>query len=87
MQYFQEHTVEPCPLFINENYHEEINHPWTTVVTEQHNEENIFLMGHVYDDYESDPWESQEEEPEEPEEKQKGQFISCPEPISEQPSS
>jgi hypothetical protein len=40
--------------------------------------------GPVYDDYESDPWESQEEEPEE---QQKGQFISCPEPVSEQPSS
>jgi hypothetical protein len=41
-------------------------------------------MGPVYDNYEFDPWESQEEEPEE---KQKGQFIYCPEPVSEHPSS
>jgi hypothetical protein len=43
-----------------------------------------FPTGHVYDDYESDPWESQEEEPEE---QQKGKFISCPEPVNEKPSS
>jgi len=24
---FQEHTTEPCPLFINKNHHEKINHP------------------------------------------------------------
>jgi hypothetical protein len=49
-------------------------------------EEKSFPTGPVYDDYESDPWESQEEEPEEPEEQQKEQFISCPEPVGEQPS-
>jgi hypothetical protein len=45
-------------------------------------EEKSFPMVPVYDDYDSDPWESHEEEEEEPE----GQFISCPEPISEKPS-
>jgi hypothetical protein len=43
-------------------------------------------MGPIYDDYESDPWERKEEELEEPEEQQNGQFISCPELVSEQPS-
>jgi hypothetical protein len=38
----------------------------------------------VYDDYDSDPWESQEDEPEE---QQEEQFISCSNPSSEQPSS
>jgi hypothetical protein len=47
------------------------------------NQEKNFPMGPVYDDYESDPWESQEEEPEE---QQKGNFGSCLEPISEHPS-
>jgi hypothetical protein len=77
MQDFQEHTTEPYPLFIKEKYYEEINHP------EQHDEEQSFPTVPVYDDYESDPWESYEEE----KEQQKGQFISCPEPVSEQPSS
>jgi hypothetical protein len=36
----------------------------------------------VYDDYDSDPWESHEEEEEEP----NVQFISFPEPAYEQPS-
>jgi hypothetical protein len=35
------------------------------VITKPQNEEHNFPMGPVYDDYESDPWESQEEEPEE----------------------
>jgi hypothetical protein len=38
-------------------------------------------MGSVYDEYEYDPWEIHEEE-EEPE----GQFIFCPDPVSEKPS-
>jgi hypothetical protein len=63
MQDFQEHTAEPYPLFINENYYEEIGHPWPAEDIEQQVEEKIFPMGPVYDDYESDPWESQEEEP------------------------
>jgi hypothetical protein len=44
MQDSQENTTEPHPLFIKE-----INHP------EQHDEEKIFPMGPVYDDYEYDP--------------------------------
>jgi hypothetical protein len=59
------------------------NHPGPED-TKQHDEEKSFPTGPVYDDYESDPWESHEEEPEE---QQKGWFISCPEPVSEQPSS
>jgi hypothetical protein len=39
-------------------------------------------MGPVYDDYEYDPWESHEEE----KEQQKGNFGSCHEPVSDQPS-
>jgi hypothetical protein len=35
MQDFQEHTTDPCPLFINENYHEEINHPGPAEDTKQ----------------------------------------------------
>jgi hypothetical protein len=58
MQDLQEQTVEPYPLFTNEEYYEEINHP------EKHEEEKNFPTGPVYDDYESDLWESQEEEPE-----------------------
>jgi hypothetical protein len=65
------------------NYCEEINHPWPAEITEQHDEEKNFPTGPVYDDYESDPWESQEEEPEE---QQEEQFISCSEPVREQPS-
>jgi hypothetical protein len=42
----------------------------------------IFPKVPVYDDYESDPWESYGEE----EEHQKGQFVSCPDPVHEQPS-
>jgi hypothetical protein len=81
MQDFQENTTEPYPLFLKEDYHEEINHPCSVVITEQHDEEQNFHMGHVYDDYESNPWESQEEE----EEQQEEQFISCSEPFCEQP--
>jgi hypothetical protein len=77
MQDFQEHTAKSYPLFIKEKYYEEINHP------EQHDEEQSFPTVPVYDDYESDPWESYEEE----KEQQKGKFISCLEPASEQPSS
>jgi hypothetical protein len=77
MQDLQDNTTYPYPLFVNENHCEEIIHP------EKHDEDNIFPMGPVYDYYESDPWENLEEEPKE---QQKGQFISCPEPVSEQPS-
>jgi hypothetical protein len=44
-------------------------------------EEQSSPMVLVYDDYDSDPWESHEEEEGKPNE----QFISCPEPVSEQP--
>jgi hypothetical protein len=55
----------------------EINHPGPA-----EDQEQSFPMGLVYDNYDSDPWESHEEGEEEPKEP----FISCPEPISEQPS-
>jgi hypothetical protein len=61
-------TTEPYPLFLKGDYHEEINHPWPAEIIEQHDEEQSFPMGPVYDDYESDPWESQEDEPEEQQE-------------------
>jgi hypothetical protein len=52
--------------------------------TDRHDNKKRFPMVPIYDDYESDPWESQEEE--EPEEQQQnGQFISCLESASEQP--
>jgi hypothetical protein len=81
MQDFQEHTTESYPLFNKEKYCEEINRPWPAEITEQQIEEKSFPTGPVYDDYESDPWESHEEE-----EELEGQFISCPEPVSEKPS-
>jgi hypothetical protein len=77
MQDFQEHTAEPCPLFINKNYHEEINHPGPT-----QDQENNFPMGPIYDDYDFDPWERHEEE----KEQQKGHFGSYLELVSEKPS-
>jgi hypothetical protein len=84
VQDFQEQTVGPYPLFIKQDYLEEIIPPRPAEDTKQQDEEQSFPMGPVYDDYESDPWESQEEE--EPEEQQKEQFISCSEPVNEQPS-
>jgi hypothetical protein len=83
MQDIQEHTSDPYPFFCEEYYHEEINHPGPTEITEQQIKEQIFPTGPVYDDYESDPWESHEDEPKE---KQKGKFISCPEHITNNPS-
>jgi hypothetical protein len=62
---FQEQTIEPYPLFTKEKYHEEISHPSPSEDIEQYEEEQSFSTGPVYDHYESDPWESQEEEPEE----------------------
>jgi hypothetical protein len=55
----------------------EISHPGPA-----EDQEKSFPMGPVYDDYDSDPWESHEKEEGEPNE----QFISCPEPVSEKPS-
>jgi hypothetical protein len=77
MQDFQEHTSESYPLFTKEKYYEEINHPGPAEDTEQQSFPTIL----VYDDYESDPWESHEEE----EEQLKVQFIACLEPVSEKP--
>jgi hypothetical protein len=34
--------VEPCPLFINENYYEEISYPGPVEITEQQFEEQFF---------------------------------------------
>jgi hypothetical protein len=59
MQDFQKHIEEPCPLFIKEDYHEEISHP-----RHAENQEKNFPTGHVYDDYDLDPWERHEEEEE-----------------------
>jgi hypothetical protein len=78
-QNFQEKTAEPSPLFTNERQCEEISPP------EQQIEKQSFPTGPIYDDYDSDPWESQEEVPEEPEEQSKMQFTDCAEPVSEQP--
>jgi hypothetical protein len=71
---FQEQVAEPYPLLAKENYHEEISHP------EQQLEEQSFPMVPIYDDYESDPWESYEEQ----EEDQRGMlFTACTE-VTEQ---
>jgi hypothetical protein len=70
-QNFQEKTAEPSPLFTNERQCEEINPP------EQQIEKQSFPTGPIYDDYDSDPWESQEEAPKEPEEQSKMQFTDC----------
>jgi hypothetical protein len=78
-QSFQEKTAEPSPLFTNRRPCEEISPP------EQQIEKQSFPTGPIYDDYDSDPWESQEEAPEEPEEQSKMQFTNCTEPVSEQP--
>ena len=75
---FQEQTVEPHPLFANGGYHEEINYSRSTETIKQQFEELIFPTSPVYDDYESDPGESQGEEPEE-------QSAFRPEPVGEQP--
>ena len=71
VQDFQEHTVGPYPLFIKQDDLEEIIPYGPTKDTKKQDQEKSFPMGPVYDDYESDPWVSQEEEPKEPEEQQK----------------
>jgi hypothetical protein len=77
MKDFQEHATEPFPLYIEGKHCVEIIHPGPA-----EDQEKSFPMGLVYEDYDSDPWESHEEEEGEPNE----QFISCPEPVSEKPS-
>jgi hypothetical protein len=78
-QNFQRKTVEPSPLFTNEIQYEEISPP------KQQIEKQSFPTGPIYDDYNSDPWESQEETLEEPAEQSKMQFTQCVEPVSEKP--
>jgi hypothetical protein len=59
---FQEQVIEPCPFLTKENYHEEISHISLSRDVEQYKEEQNLPRGPVYDEYESDPGESQEEE-------------------------
>jgi hypothetical protein len=61
------------------------NNTRKSVPPEQQIEKQRFPTGPIYDDYDSDPWESQEEAPEESEEQSKMQFIDYAEPVSEQP--
>jgi hypothetical protein len=58
---FQEHTIEPFPLYIKEKNCVEIHH-----FVPIKDKESSFPMVHVYDDYDFDPWESHEEEEGEP---------------------
>jgi hypothetical protein len=74
MKDFQQHATESFPLYIEEKHCMEISHPRPA-----EDQEQSFPMGPVYDNYDSDPWESHEEGEEEPKES----FISCPEPISQ----
>jgi hypothetical protein len=76
---FQEQVAEPYPLLAKENYHEEIIHLGLSGDTEQYEEGKNLPGGPIYDEYESDPGESQEEE-REPEEKS----ALCLEPVSKQ---
>jgi hypothetical protein len=41
MKYFQDHTIEPFPLFIEERHWVEINHPGPAEDTEQHEKEEL----------------------------------------------
>jgi hypothetical protein len=78
-QNFQEKTAKPPPLFTNERPCEEISLP------EQQIKNQSFPTGPIYDDYDSEPWESQEEASEELEDQSKMQFTDCAEPFIEQP--
>jgi hypothetical protein len=73
-------VAEPCLLLIKENYHEEISHLSPSGDAEQYEEEQNLPGGLVYDEYESDLGESQEEEKELEE-----QSVLCSDPISEKP--
>jgi hypothetical protein len=73
---FQEQVAEPCPLLTKENYHEEISHLSLSGDAEQYKEEQNLPGEAVYDEYESDPGESQEEEEKEPEEQSEHIFHS-----------
>jgi hypothetical protein len=82
MQDFQEHTAKSYPLFTKEKNYEEISHLGPIEDTEKQIEEHSLPTIPVYEDYESNPWESHEEE----KEQKKGQSISYPELTSEWPS-
>jgi hypothetical protein len=41
MKDFQDHTIEPFPLFIKERHWVEINHPGPAKYTEQHEKEDL----------------------------------------------
>jgi hypothetical protein len=77
---FQEWVTEPCPLLTKENYHKEIHHLSLLGDAEKYEEEKNLPGGPIYDEYEFDLGESQEEE-KEPEE----QSAFCSEPVNEQP--
>jgi len=59
---FQDLAIDTFPLFIEEKHCVEINHPGPEEDIQEHDKEERFPMVHVYDDYDSDPWESHEEE-------------------------
>jgi hypothetical protein len=81
MQDFQEHTTESYPLFTKGKYCEEINHPWPAGITEQQIEEKSSSMVLFMMIMTLTLGRAKKEE-----EEKEGQFISCPEPISEKPS-
>jgi hypothetical protein len=63
---FQDLTIETFPLFIEEKHCVEISHLGPAEDIQEHDKEQSFPMVPVYDDYDSDPWESHEEEEGEP---------------------
>jgi hypothetical protein len=82
------HDDEEQPLF-DVYYSDDEQQAYPTFDHYKYTEEPVskqsFPIGPIYDDYDSDPWESKEETPEEPEEQSKMQFTDCAEPVSEQP--
>jgi hypothetical protein len=84
----EDHRNKGQPLF-DEYYSDDEKHAYPTFDHYKHIEEPVskksFPTGPIYDDYDSDPWESQEEEPEEPAEQSKIQFTDYAEPVNEQP--
>jgi hypothetical protein len=82
------HINEEQPLF-DVYYSDDEQQAYPTFDHYKYTEEPVskqsFPTGPIYDDYDSDPWESKEEAPEEPEEQSKMQFTDCAEPVSEQP--
>jgi hypothetical protein len=82
------HINEEQPLF-DVYYSDDEQQAYPTFDHYKYTEEPVskqsFPTGPIYDDYDSDPWESKEEAPEEPEEQSKMQFTDCAKPVSEQP--